>query len=164
LENLMGTAAPLPPPAVPALPENSGGAQPTSLRAKMEQHRKNPVCGACHKIMDPIGFSLENFDLVGRWRTSDGGSDINPTGQLVDGTPLDGPASLRAALLSRSDTFVRTMTEKLMIFALGRPLQYTDMPFVRAIDNQAALQHNRFSALIAGIVASPSFQMRMKTE
>jgi Protein of unknown function (DUF1592)/Protein of unknown function (DUF1588)/Protein of unknown function (DUF1587)/Protein of unknown function (DUF1585)/Protein of unknown function (DUF1595)/Planctomycete cytochrome C len=163
LENLLGTNAPLPPPAVPALPEGDGP-QPTSLRAKMEQHRNNPVCASCHKIMDPIGFSLENFDLVGRWRATDGGTKIDAAGQLVDGTKLDGPASLRAALLSRQDVFVRTMTEKLMIFALGRPLQYTDMPYVRAVANQAALKNNRYSALIEGVVASQPFQMRMKTE
>jgi hypothetical protein len=164
LENLLGTAAPLPPPAVPALPEGDNGSHPTSLRAKMEMHRGNPVCASCHKIMDPIGFSLENFDLVGRWRATDGGTKIDASGQLVDGTKLDGPATLRAALLSRQDVFVRTMTEKLMIFALGRPLQYTDMPFVRAVANGASQKDNHFSALITGIVASPPFQMRMKTE
>jgi cytochrome c551/c552 len=162
LENILGVPAPLPPPAVPSLPESDGGGQPVSVRAKMELHRQNPVCASCHKIMDPIGFALEGFDLVGRARTTDGGAKIDTTGQLVDGTRLDGAASLREALLSRSDVFVRTMTQKLMIYAVGRPLQYTDMPAVRAITAEASRDRYRFSALITGIVKSPQFQMRMK--
>lgn len=162
LENILGVPAPLPPPAVPSLPETSDGAQPTSVRAKMEIHRTNPVCASCHKIMDPIGFSLEGFDLVGRSRTTDGGAKIDTTGQLVDGTKLDGVASLREALLSRSDVFVRTMTQKLMIYAVGRPLRYNDMPAVRAIASEASRNNYRLSALITGIVKSPQFQMRMK--
>ncbi len=163
LENILGVPAPLPPPAVPSLPESNDGTEPTSVRAKMEIHRSNPVCASCHKIMDPIGFALEGFDLVGRSRTTDGGAKIDTTGQLVDGTKLDGVASLREALLSRSDVFVRTMTQKLMIYAVGRPLQYTDMPAVRAIATQAAHNNYRFSELIAGIVKSPQFQMRVKS-
>jgi hypothetical protein len=164
LENILGVPAPLPPPAVPSLPEGEGGTQPVSVRAKMEQHRANPVCASCHKIMDPIGFSLEGFDFVGKSRTMDGGVKIDTTGQLVDGTKLDGVASLREALLSRSDVFVRTMTQKLMIYAVGRPLQFTDMPAVRGIATEASRNHYRFSALITGIVKSPQFQMRMKPE
>jgi hypothetical protein len=162
LENILGVPAPLPPPAVPSLPETSDGAQPTSVRAKMEAHRSNPVCASCHKIMDPIGFALEGFDFIGRSRTMDGGTTIDMTGQLVDGTKLDGVASLREALLSRSDVFVRTMTQKLMIYAVGRPLQYTDMPAVRAIASEASHNNYRLSALVTGIVKSPQFQMRMK--
>jgi Protein of unknown function (DUF1592)/Protein of unknown function (DUF1588)/Protein of unknown function (DUF1585)/Protein of unknown function (DUF1587)/Protein of unknown function (DUF1595)/Planctomycete cytochrome C len=164
LENLLGIPAPLPPPAVPALPESDGRVGATSVRAKMEQHRNNPVCASCHKIMDPIGFSLENFDLVGRWRTTDGGAPIDATSQLVDGTKLNGVVSLRQALLDRSDVFVRTMTQKLLIYATGRALQYTDMPAVRAITASAARDNNRFSALIVGIVKSAPFQMRLKAE
>jgi cytochrome c551/c552 len=130
LENLLGSPAPLPPPNVPPLPENEGAQQPTSVRQRMEQHRNNPVCAACHKIMDPIGFSLENFDLIGKWRNTEGGSQIDASGQLVDGTKLDGPASLRKALLSRSDVFVQTMTEKLLTYGTGRALKYYDMPVV----------------------------------
>jgi hypothetical protein len=162
LENILGVPAPLPPPAVPSLPETSDGAQPASVRAKMEIHRTNPVCASCHKIMDPIGFSLEGFDLIGRSRTTDGGAKIDTSGQLVDGTKLDGVASLRKALLARSDVFVRTMTQKLMIYAVGRPLQYTDMPAVRGIASEAARDYYKFSALITGIVKSSQFQMRMK--
>ena len=162
LENLLGTPAPLPPPNVPPLPETEGAQQPASIRQKMEQHRQNPVCAACHKIMDPIGFSLENFDLIGKYRTTDGGLPIDASGQLVDGTKLDGPASLRQALLSRSDVFVQTMTEKLLIYGTGRALKYYDMPVVRSIDRAAAKNDNRFSSLILGIVKSDPFQMRMK--
>ena len=162
LENILGTPPPLPPPNVPPLKESDSGPQPTTLRQRMEEHRQNPVCSACHKIMDPIGFSLENFDLIGKWRTTDGGSQINATGQLVDGTLLDGPASLRQALLARSDVFVSTMIEKLLTFATGRALKYYDMPAVRSIAREAARNDNRFSSLVLGIVKSDPFQMRVK--
>jgi hypothetical protein len=128
----------------------------------MEEHRKNPTCAACHKIMDPIGFSLDNFDLIGTWRSDDSGEPIDATGQLVDGTKLNGPASLRNALLNRSDVFVRTVTEKLLTYATGRALRYYDMPVVRSIAREAAQDDDRFSALIQGIVRSDPFQMRMK--
>ena len=161
LENLLGTAAPLPPPNVPPLKENTAQTAPTSVRQRMEEHRTNLVCAACHKIMDPIGFSLENFDLIGKWRASDGGVPIDATGSLVDGTKLDGPATLREALLSRSDRFISTLTEKLMVYGLGRGLKYYDMPAVRAVTREAAMNDNRFSSLILGIVKSDPFQMRM---
>jgi len=163
LENLLGVPPPLPPPNVPPLDENEGAKQPASVRERMEAHRKNPTCAACHKIMDPIGFSLENFDLVGKWRATDGGTAIDPTGQLVDGTRLDGPASLRRALLDRSDVFVRAMTEKLLIYATGRALQYPDMPIVRAVAREGARHEYRFSSLVLGIVKSEPFQMRTKS-
>jgi hypothetical protein len=162
LENILGSPAPLPPPNVPPLKENEGAPLPTSLRARMEDHRKSPTCAACHKIMDPIGFSLDNFDLIGTWRSSELGAKIDATGQLVDGTKLDGPASLRNALLDRSDVFVRTATEKLLTYATGRALRYYDMPVVRSIDREAAKNDNRFSALVIGIVKSDPFQMRVK--
>jgi hypothetical protein len=162
LENILDSPAPLPPPNVPPLKGDEGTPQPTSLRARMEEHRKNPTCAACHKIMDPIGFSLDNFDLIGTWRSADSGEPIDATGQLVDGTKLNGPASLRNALLNRSDVFVRTVTEKLLTYATGRALRYYDMPVVRSIDAQAAKDDNRFSALVQGIVKSDPFQMRVK--
>ena len=162
LENILGSAAPLPPPNVPPLKENENGVQPATLRQRMEAHRNNAVCAACHKIMDPIGFSLENFDLIGRWRAADGGAPIDATGQLVDGTKLDGPASLRQALLARSDRFVATVTEKLLTYASGRALRYYDMPAVRAIARKAAADDNRFSTLILGVVESDPFQMRTR--
>jgi hypothetical protein len=130
----------------------------------MEAHRKNPVCAACHTIMDPIGFSLENFDLIGRYRASDGGIPIDASGHLVDGTKLDGPASLRLALMSRSDVFVRTITEKLLTYGTGRALRYYDMPVVRSIARDAARNNNRFSSLIVGIVKSDPFQMRVRQQ
>ena len=114
--------------------------------------------------MDPIGFTLENFDLVGRWRTSDGNTPIDATGQLFDGTPLDGPVSLRKALLARSDVFVRTATEKLMTYGTGRALKYYDMPVVRQIARDAATNDYRFSSLVLGVVKSDPFQMKMKTK
>jgi len=164
LENLLGVPPPLPPPNVPAIDESPEAAKASSLRQKMEIHRGNPTCAACHRIMDPIGFTLENFDLVGRWRTSDGNTPIDATGQLFDGTPLDGPVSLRKALLARSDVFVRTTTEKLMTYGTGRALKYYDMPVVRQIARDAATNDYRFSSLVLGVVKSDPFQMKMKTK
>jgi hypothetical protein len=163
LENILGVVPPLPPPNVPALEATEGAKKAASVREQMEQHRNNPTCAACHKIMDPIGFSLENFDLVGRKRSADSGVAVDASGRLVDGTELNGAASLRRALLSRSDVFVRTMTEKLMTYGTGRALKYTDMPAVRTIVRDAARNDNRFSSLILGIVKSETFQMREKT-
>ena len=163
LENLLGVPPPLPPPNVPAIDESPEAAKASSLRQKMEIHRGNPTCAACHRIMDPIGFTLENFDLVGRWRTRDGNAPIDASSQLFDGTPLDGPVSLRKALLARSDVFVRTATEKLMTYGTGRALRYYDMPVVRQIVRDAAKNDYHFSSLVLGIVKSDPFQMKMKT-
>ncbi len=143
----MGVPPPLPPPNVPAIDESPEAAKASSLRQKMEIHRGNPTCAACHRIMDPIGFTLENFDLVGRWRTRDGNAPIDATSQLFDGTPLDGPVSLRKALLARSDVFVRTATEKLMTYGTGRALKYYDMPVVR--HDRARRREERLSLLVA---------------
>ncbi len=162
LENLLGSPPPLPPPNVPPLKENSGSAAASSVRERMEQHRANPVCAGCHKIMDPIGLALENFDGVGRWRTMDSGAKIDASGQLVDGTKIDGPSSLRAALLNRPEAFVGTMTEKLLMYGLGRETKYYDMPVVRAVMRDAAADRYRFSELVLGIVKSAPFQMRVK--
>jgi len=164
LENLLGVPPPLPPPNVPAIDESPEAAKASSLRQKMEIHRGNPTCATCHRIMDPIGFTLENFDLVGRWRTRDGNTPIDATSQLFDGTPLDGPVSLRKALLARSDVFVRTATEKLLTYGTGRALKYYDMPVVRQIARDAARNEYRFSSLVVGIVKSDAFQMKMKTK
>jgi cytochrome c551/c552 len=163
LENLLGTPAPIPPPGVDTnLEKNPEEVKNTSLRARLEAHRKNPTCASCHKIMDPIGFALENFDLVGTWRDVDGRMPVDASGQLVDGTILKSPADLRAALLSRSDAFATNATEKLFTYALGRPVQYFDMPTVRAVVHRAAQNDYRFSSLILGVVSSDPFQMRMK--
>jgi hypothetical protein len=164
LENLLGTPAPVPPPNVPPLDEEKAKSKAVTLRQMMEEHRSNPVCGACHKIMDPIGFSLENFDLNGKWRTAEGKTPIDASSELVDGTRLTGPASLREAILSRSDMFVTSATEKLLTYGLGRPVRYYDMPTVRSIVRDASRDDYRFSKFILGIVRSDSFQMRIKGE
>jgi Protein of unknown function (DUF1585)/Protein of unknown function (DUF1588) len=145
---------------VPPLKENAAGAAVTSVRERMEEHRSNAVCAGCHKIMDPIGLTLENFDGVGQWRTVDSGFSIDASGQLVDGTPLNGPASLRQALLDRPEAFVGTVTEKLLMYGLGRETKYFDMPVVRGVMRDAAPDRYRFSDLVLGIVKSAPFQMK----
>jgi cytochrome c5 len=160
LENILGTPPPPPPPNVPALEENHAGEMPRSLRERLEQHRRNPACAGCHRAMDPPGFALENFDGIGQWRTKEPGGEIDPSGELADGTPFNGPVSLRAAILRRPDMFVQTLTEKLMTYGLGRGVEYADKPFVRAIERQAAQHDYRFSRIIFGIVDSPPFQMK----
>ena len=163
LENLLGTPAPIPPPGIDTnLEKDPEEVKNTSLRHRLEAHRKNPTCASCHKIMDPIGFALENFDLVGTWRDVDGKSPVDASGQLVDGTKLNGPADLRQALLSRSEAFVTNATEKLFTYALGRPVQYFDMPTVRGVVHRAAQNDYRFSSLVLGVVSSDAFQMKMK--
>jgi mono/diheme cytochrome c family protein len=162
LENLLGTPAPIPPPGVETNLGGAEAAKTSSLRERLEAHRASPVCASCHRIMDPMGFALENFDLVGAWREFDGPSRIDSTGQLADGTPVSGPGDLRRALLSRSDAFMTTAVEKLMTYALGRPVHAPDMPTVRAIVRRAAANNNRFSSLVMGIVDSDSFQKRVK--
>ena len=128
----------------------------------MMNHRANQPCKGCHQIMDPIGLALENFDGIGRWRTADSGSTIDASGQLVDGTPIDGVESLRNALLARPDAFAQTMTEKLLMYAVGRASRYYDMPAIRAITHEAARNDYKFSSLVVGIVNSDAFQMRIK--
>src|SRR4029077_5768590 len=158
-----GTPPPVPPPNVEInLDPDPKAAKPTSLRERLEQHRVKPVCASCHKIMDPIGFSLENFDLIGKWRDTDGGVPVNASGVLVDGTPLNGTADLRKALLSRSDSFVTSSTEKLLTYALGRAIDYNDMPTVRSIVRDASKNDDRFSSLVLGVVKSAPFQTRVK--
>jgi len=164
LENILGTPPPSPPPDVPALKENEKGQKPKTVREQMAEHRANPTCASCHKIMDPIGFALDNFDAVGAWRTEDAGAPIDVSGELTDGTRIDGVVSLRKAILARPDLFAGTMTEKLLVYALGRGLDDHDMPVVRAILRTAAAHDYRFSSLILGVVGSVPFQMRMKME
>ena len=165
LETLQGSPAPVPPPNVETtLAGDDGSAVADTVRARLEAHRADPVCASCHAIMDPIGFTLENFDLIGAWRDADGGQAIDSTAVLTDGTPVDGPDTLRAALLDRSGTFVTTATEKLMTYALGRRLEHYDMPAIRAIVRGAAGDDYRFSSLVQGIVASDAFRMRVTAE
>ena len=160
IENLLGTAAPAPPADVPPLDEKPT-ATAKSVRERIEQHRANPACASCHKIMDPIGLSLENFDAIGRWRNEDEGVKIDASGQLVDGSTVDGPAALRKALLARSDVFVAVLTEKLLMYGAGRETKYFDMPAVRAIMRDSEKTRYRFSDLVLGVVKSPAFQMRI---
>jgi hypothetical protein len=160
LEVMMGTSAPLPPPVVPPLKETVNNEKVLSVRERMEDHRKSPACSGCHKIMDPVGLTLENFDAVGRWRVNDGPVRVDPSSELYDGTKLDGPSSLRKAVLNRSSAFVRSFTEGLLAYGVGRVLDYEDMPTVRAIAKQAGRNENHFSAFVLGVVKSAPFQMR----
>jgi hypothetical protein len=160
LENVLGTPPPPPLPNVPPLVASSEAA-PRTLRERMEQHRASPTCAGCHKVLDPLGFALENFDGVGAWRTREAGLPIDASGLLADGTKVDGVVALRNALVARADIFVQTLTEKLMIYALGRGLKAYDMPAVRDIVRQTEKQDHRFSALIMGVVTATPFQMRM---
>ncbi|HEY2380498.1 MAG TPA: DUF1592 domain-containing protein [Terriglobia bacterium] len=165
LENVLGAKAPNPPPGVEVnLDKPSDGPEPQTLRQRMEMHRQNPVCNSCHSIMDPIGFTLENFDLTGKWRETDSKVPIDATAQMVDGTQLDGPASLRRALLSRSNVFVTVAAEKLMTYAIGRATTPYDMPAVRSIAREAERNNYRFSSLVLGVVKSVPFQMRAKEQ
>ena len=160
LENILGTPPPAPPPNVPALTENEAGQEAQSLRARLEAHRRTPACASCHRVMDPLGFALENFDGIGEWRVKEEGGKVDPGGQLADGTKVDGPVALRQALNKHPDMFVRTVTEKLMTYGLGRGLDYADMPLVRSISRQAAATDYKWSALVFGIVKSAPFQMK----
>jgi hypothetical protein len=163
LENLFGAPPPEPPPGVETNLDETPNEKPTTLRQRLEIHRRNPTCASCHRIMDPIGFSLEHFDLVGAWREKDNGEPIDSAGQLADGTPLTGAADLRAALLSRSDAFVQTAAEKLLTYAVGRPMHHADMPDVRAVARRASASGYRFSSLLLGVIESDQFQKRVKT-
>ena len=161
LENLLGTPPALPPPDVPALEETTDSGEALSMREATERHRANPVCASCHRLMDPPGFALEQFDAVGRFRTrSAANTPIDASGELPDGTRFDGAAGLRAALLRKPERFVGTLTEKLMTYALGRGLEYYDAPAVRAVTRAAADDGYRFSSIIVGIVRSAPFRMR----
>jgi mono/diheme cytochrome c family protein len=158
LTNILGTPPPEPPANVPPLDETPGKAR--SMRDRMEEHRRNPACAGCHKLMDPIGLALENFDGIGRWRTVDNGATIDASAQLADGSSVDGPAALRQAILRRPQMFARNVTEMLLAYALGHRVEYYDMPQVRAILKEAGKTDYRFSSLVLGIVKSPAFQRR----
>jgi hypothetical protein len=164
MEVLLGTPPPPPLPNAGALKEAAENTEPLSVRERLEQHRANAVCAGCHKMMDPIGFALENFDLLGAWRINDSGFPIDARGRMFDGAKLDGPASLRQALMNHSDAFLGTFTENLFAYGVGRVLEFTDMPAIRAIVRDSARNHNRFSSFILGIVRSPAFQMRRAEE
>ena len=160
LENILGTPPSPPPPNVDTTLEQKQGEEPKSVRALLEQHRRNPTCASCHRVMDPLGFALENFDGVGEWRLKETGGPIDSTGQMGTGTSVDGPVGLRKAILAQPEMFVRTLTDKLMTYGLGRGVEHKDKPIVRAVARDAALQNYRFSSIVLGIVNSAPFQMK----
>jgi hypothetical protein len=163
LQNILGIEPPSPPPfAVPPLTGSGDDGKPMTLRQQMEKHRAVEPCKSCHKIMDPIGISLENFDAVGHWRTEDEGLPIDSVGVLVDGKTMNGVVGLRDAMVRYSPQFVRNLTERLLTYALGRGVEYYDMPLVRSIVKQAEKNDYRFSVIVLGIVRSPAFQNNMK--
>jgi mono/diheme cytochrome c family protein len=167
LENILGAPPPPPPDVVPPFEEEIEAAKPKSVRERLEVHRRNPACAGCHRMIDPAGLALENFDAVGAWRTRDGGTrgtPVDASGQLVDGTQVDGVVALRRALMREPEIFVGTVTEKLLTYALGRGLTASDMPAVRAIVRDARRDGYRFSSIVLGIVRSAPFQMRAAAE
>jgi len=161
MEVLLGSPPPPPPPNVPLLEETGGTSNGRVLttRERMETHRKNPACTSCHRVIDPLGLTLENFDVTGRWRIKDNGHPVDSSGVLYDGTPMEGPAGLRAALLKNKDAFLLSFTESLLTFALGRRLEPTDMPAVRKIIRTAAAHDYRLSSFVLGVAESAAFQM-----
>jgi hypothetical protein len=168
LENILGTPPPEPPPNVPPLEDSvAGSTKILTLRDQMSLHRKNEPCASCHKLMDPIGFALENFDADAKWRNKhggDGGITIDVSAELWDGAKVNGPVELRQHLLHYSPQFVRMITEKMMTFALGRGVEYYDMPVVRSIVRTAEKNNNRFSSVLMGIIKSAPFQTRTKLD
>ena len=160
LDNILGIPPPPPPSNVPELEETKTSGQRLSMRDRLAAHRANPVCASCHKQMDPVGFALENYDAIGRWRIAEAGVPIDASGTLFDGTEFGNAADLEAALLRRPDLFVNTMVEKLLVFATGRGVEYYDGPAVRKILREAEAEDYRFSSLVLGVVKSTPFQMR----
>jgi hypothetical protein len=162
MEVLLGSPPPAPPANVPDLADvgTAHEGRLLSVRQRMEQHRASPACSSCHRVIDPLGLALENFDVAGRFRTKDGDQPVDATGQLFDGSAIDGPAGLRGVLLDRKETVLRTFTEYLMTYALGRRVEDFDMPTIRAIVRDAEKQQYKASAFIMGVISSPAFQMR----
>jgi hypothetical protein len=159
LSNILGVPPPPPPVTPPPLKEHTAG-KATTMRERLAEHRANPACAGCHKLMDPVGFSMENYDAVGRWRNAEDGVPIDASGGLPDGSKFEGVAGLQQALLSRPEVFAGTFTEKLMTYALGRGVEYYDAPAVRKVVGEARTSDFRFSSFILGIVNSTPFQMR----
>ena len=167
LSTFLNTPPSPPPPDVPTLEESAKGATiaPKTVREQLELHRKNAPCASCHKIIDPPGFALENFDSVGQWRdTGPDGAPLDTAGVLADGSKVDGPVALRQAILSRPDAFVTTLTERMLTYALGRGIEPADMPVVRRVVKKAAQNDYRVASIVMGIVESAPFQMRTKLE
>jgi hypothetical protein len=166
LEVLIGSPPPPPPPNVPLLDDTKAviGGKNLSTRERMEEHRKNPACTSCHKVIDPLGLSLENFDATGAWRIKDNEVPVDSIGDLYDGSKMDGPAGLRQAMLKHSDVFLLSFTENLMTYALGRRVEYTDMPAIRNIIREAGKSNDRMTAFIVGVVNSGAFRMAKTAE
>jgi hypothetical protein len=160
LTNLLGVPPQPPPPNVPTLPENGADGKVLSLRERMEKHRANPVCAGCHRAMDPIGFAMENFDGVGRWRAKEDQQAIDATGTLFTGARIDGINGLRREIATRPDVFVGVVTERMLTYALGRGLEHYDMPAVRRIVHDARSSNYRFSSIVLGVTRSVPFQMK----
>jgi hypothetical protein len=160
LENLLGALPPPPPPNVPSLEDSGSDGKPLPVRQLMERHRRNPACAGCHAAIDPLGFALENFDAIGRWRTADAGAPVDSSGVLPDGTHLDGVSGLRNVLLSRPEEFVNVFAEKMLVYALGRRVEYYDSPAIRKIVRESAKQDYQWSSLILATAKSLPFQMR----
>jgi hypothetical protein len=159
LENLLSSAPPPPPPNIPSL-KTEGAGKPLTLRDAMTAHRANPSCATCHARMDPIGFAMEHFDAIGKWRDIDAGRAIDSSGIFPDGTAFDGVGGLKQVLLKQSDQFVSTVAERLLMYAIGRNLQYYDQPAVRAMVREAAASNHTLPSLVLGVVKSAPFQMR----
>jgi Protein of unknown function (DUF1585)/Protein of unknown function (DUF1588) len=162
MEVLLGTPPPPPPPNVPALEETgeSKGGRMLTTRERMEQHRASPACASCHKFMDPIGLALDNFDVTAKWRVRENGQPLDTRGTFYDGTPITSPSELTAALMKRPTPLVRTFTENLLAYAIGRRVEYFDQPTVRAIAKTAAGTDYRLSSFILGVVTSDAFRMK----
>jgi hypothetical protein len=161
LENILAAPMPPPPPNVPALDDSAAkDGRTRTVREMLEAHRANPTCAGCHARMDPLGFSLENFDAIGQWRTADSGNPIDASGVLLDGTKVNGPRALQQALLAQKTQFAQAVTEKLLTYMLGRGLEYYDSPAVRGIQREAAADNYRWSSLVAAVAKSAPFQMR----
>ena len=161
MEVLLGSPPPPPPPNVPALDDTKAaiGGKNLTTRERMEEHRKNPACTSCHRVIDPLGLALENFDATGAWRIKDNEVPVDSVGDLYDGTRMDGPAGLRQAIMKHSDVFLLSFTENLMTYALGRRVEYSDMPSIRAIIREAGKNNHRLSSFVLGVVNSGAFRM-----
>jgi hypothetical protein len=161
LNNILGLGVPPPPPGVDMNLNVKPGARPATIRERLAEHRKDPTCNSCHSMIDPLGFALENFDVIGAWRSVDeSGRPVDATGTTLSGATIEGLTGLRRFLLEQPEQFPRTVTEKLMAYALGRPLEYTDRPVVRQIVRDAARHEYRWSSIVLGIVESSQFQLR----
>jgi hypothetical protein len=160
MEVLLGAPPPNPPPNVPLLKENVNNEKQETVRERMEMHRSVEPCASCHKLMDPIGLAMENYDAVGLWREKDSGMPVDASGQMYDGTKLNGPVSVRQAILGHSDAYIRNFAANLLSYGLGRVLDSRDMPAVRGVEREAAKTDNRFSTFVLGIIKSVPFQMR----